>query len=87
MYPLRVAQRVCCATDDAFNNIYRRERACRVQAAALASGTEPVLPPDSVVEETWRLYRPGVRRRFGILESPGLPATGRGAGGPAARGG
>ena len=33
---------------------------------------ELVLPPEAVVEETWRLYQPGVRRRFGLLEWPGL---------------
>lgn len=57
---------------EAFNNIYRLERACQVQVAALASGTEITLPPADVVEETWRLYQPGVRRRFGLLEWPGL---------------
>jgi ribulose-5-phosphate 4-epimerase/fuculose-1-phosphate aldolase len=57
---------------EAFNNIYRLERACQVQVAALASGTQLALPPDAVVEQTWRSYQPGVRRRFGLLEWPGL---------------
>ena len=57
---------------EAFNNIYRLERACQVQVAALASGTETTLPADEVVEQTWALYQPGVRRRFGLLEWPGL---------------
>lgn len=57
---------------EAFNSIYRLERACQVQVAALASGPELVLPPDEVVDATWRLYQPGVRRRFGLLEWPGL---------------
>ncbi len=57
---------------EAFNNIYRLERACQVQVAAMAASTELSLPPDGVVEQTWRLYQPGVRRRFGLLEWPGL---------------
>jgi ribulose-5-phosphate 4-epimerase/fuculose-1-phosphate aldolase len=57
---------------EAFNNIYRLERACQVQVAAVGAGNELVLPPDDVVEETWRLYQPDVRRRFGLLEWPGL---------------
>jgi ribulose-5-phosphate 4-epimerase/fuculose-1-phosphate aldolase len=57
---------------EAFNSIYRLERACQVQVAALASGTGLALPADEVVERTWRSYQPGVRRRFGLLEWPGL---------------
>lgn len=57
---------------EAFNNIYRLERACQVQVAAMACNTELELPPEGVVEHTWRLYQPGVRRRFGLLEWPGL---------------
>jgi ribulose-5-phosphate 4-epimerase/fuculose-1-phosphate aldolase len=57
---------------EAFNNIYRLERACQLQVAALASQEELALPPDEVVDATWRLYKPGARRRFGLLEWPGL---------------
>jgi hypothetical protein len=28
--------------------------------------------PDDIVNESWRLYQPGVRRRFGLLEWPAL---------------
>jgi ribulose-5-phosphate 4-epimerase/fuculose-1-phosphate aldolase len=57
---------------EAFNNLYRLERACEVQVAAMAANTELELPSAEVVEQTWRLYQPGVRRRFGLLEWPGL---------------
>lgn len=57
---------------EAFNNLYRLERACQVQVAAMAANTELVLPSAEVVEQTWRLYQPGVRRRFGLMEWPGL---------------
>jgi hypothetical protein len=30
------------------------------------------LPPQEVVNEAWRLFQPGVRRRFGVLEWPAL---------------
>jgi len=51
----------------AFNSIYRVERACRAQLLAAAGG-EVVLPPPPVIEETNRVYRPEVRRPYGLLE-------------------
>ena len=57
---------------EAFNSMFRLERACQVQVAALACNAELRLPPDDVVNESWRLYQPGVRRRFGVLEWPAL---------------
>ena len=57
---------------EAFNSMFRLERACQVQVAALACNVELRLPPDDVVNESWRLYQPGVRRRFGVLEWPAL---------------
>ena len=55
----------------AFNNIYRVERACRAQLLAAAGG-EVVLPPPPVIEETNRVYRPEVRRPYGLLEWPAM---------------
>jgi ribulose-5-phosphate 4-epimerase/fuculose-1-phosphate aldolase len=55
----------------AFNNIYRVERACRAQLLAAAGG-EVALPPLPVIEKTNRLYKPGVRRPYGILEWPAM---------------
>jgi ribulose-5-phosphate 4-epimerase/fuculose-1-phosphate aldolase len=57
---------------EAFNSMFRLERACQVQIAALSCGVELKLPPADVVNESWRLYQPGVRRRFGVLEWPAL---------------
>ena len=59
---------------EAFNNIYRLERACQVQIAALSCNTELSIPSPDVLEATTHLYKPGVRRRFGVLEWPALLA-------------
>jgi len=57
---------------EAFNSMFRLERACQVQVAALSCNVKLKLPPEDVVNESWRLYQPGVRRRFGVLEWPAL---------------
>ncbi|HEX9463922.1 MAG TPA: class II aldolase/adducin family protein [Alphaproteobacteria bacterium] len=62
----------CASIPEAFNSIFRLERACQVQVAALSCNTELNLPPDNIVMESYRLYQPGVRRRFGLLEWPAL---------------
>jgi ribulose-5-phosphate 4-epimerase/fuculose-1-phosphate aldolase len=59
---------------EAFNNMYRLERACQVQVAALSCNVELQLPPDEIVMEAHRLYLPGTRRPFGVLEWPALLA-------------
>jgi ribulose-5-phosphate 4-epimerase/fuculose-1-phosphate aldolase len=56
----------------AWDNIFRLERACQLQVTALACNTELTLPPRKIVEEASHLYQPGVRRKFGILEWPAL---------------
>jgi ribulose-5-phosphate 4-epimerase/fuculose-1-phosphate aldolase len=55
----------------AFNNIYRAERACRAQLLASAGG-EVALPPLPVIEKTNHVYKPSVRRPYGILEWPAM---------------
>jgi ribulose-5-phosphate 4-epimerase/fuculose-1-phosphate aldolase len=57
---------------EAFNNMFRLERACQVQVAALSCNTEISLPPREIVDRAAHLYKPGVRRRFGLLEWPAL---------------
>lgn len=57
---------------EAFNNIYRVERACRAQLLAQACDDELVLPPAAIIEQTGRLYRPEVRRPMGLLEWPAM---------------
>jgi ribulose-5-phosphate 4-epimerase/fuculose-1-phosphate aldolase len=56
----------------AFSNIYRAELACKAQVLAVSSGAELVMPPEAVIAKTNHLYRPEVRRPFGILEWPAL---------------
>ncbi len=56
----------------AFSNIYRAELACKAQLLAMSSGDEIVLPPADVIAKTNHLYRPEVRRPFGVLEWPAL---------------
>ena len=63
----------CAASiPECFNNMYRLERACQLQVMTLSCNTEIELPPEEVVNEAWRLFQPGVRRRLGLLEWPAL---------------
>lgn len=57
---------------EAFSNIWRLELACRAQIAAMSCATELVTPPDDVIARTNHLYKPNVRRPWGVLEWPGL---------------
>ena len=56
----------------AFNNIYRLERACRSQLMAMGGADQIVLPPPDVIEKTVHMYRPGTRRPYGLLEWPAM---------------
>ena len=56
----------------AFNSIYRAELACKAQLLAMSTGDQMVLPSDEVIAKTNHLYRPEIRRPFGILEWPAL---------------
>jgi len=66
--PLAVGRTVA----EAFNNIYRLERACRTQLMALGGGDEIVLPSKDVIEKTNHMYKPGTRRSYGLLEWPAM---------------
>jgi len=57
---------------EAFNSMFRLERACQVQVAALSCNVELQLPPPHIVEASYRMYLPETRRAFGILEWPAL---------------
>jgi len=59
---------------EAFNSIFRLERACQVQIAALSCNTELQMPSKKVVDASYRMYLPETRRRFGVLEWPALLA-------------
>jgi ribulose-5-phosphate 4-epimerase/fuculose-1-phosphate aldolase len=57
---------------EAFNNMYRLERACRTQLLAQSANDKMLLPPAAIVEKTNHLYRPEVRRPMGLLEWPAM---------------
>ncbi len=57
---------------EAFNNMYRLERACRSQLLAQSANDRMILPPEAVIEKTNNLYRPHVRRPMGVLEWPAM---------------
>ena len=57
---------------EAFSNIYRLELACRTQVDAMSSTTKLTLPSREIIEHTNYMYRPEVRRPYGILEWPAL---------------
>jgi len=57
---------------EAFNSMFRLERACQVQVAALSCNVELQLPPAEIVEASYRMYLPQARRPFGVLEWPAL---------------
>jgi ribulose-5-phosphate 4-epimerase/fuculose-1-phosphate aldolase len=57
---------------EAFYNIFKLERACQVQVATLSCNVELHMPPQAVIDESYRLYLPQTRRPFGVLEWPAL---------------
>lgn len=57
---------------EAFNNMYRLERACRTQLLAQSANDRMLLPSADVVGKTNHLYRPEVRRPMGLLEWPAM---------------
>ena len=61
---------------EAFNTMFRFERACQVQIAAMSCGQKLSLPPDDVVQATYEIFHPKLqpahRRKPGRLEWPGL---------------
>jgi len=63
---------VAASIPEGFNNIFRLERACRLQVMALSCNTELTYPPHEIIEASNHLYQPGVRRRFGEMEWPAL---------------
>jgi ribulose-5-phosphate 4-epimerase/fuculose-1-phosphate aldolase len=57
---------------EGFNNIFRLERACQVQVAALSCNVDLTMPSQEVIDASYRLYLPTTRRPFGVLEWPAL---------------
>ena len=59
---------------EAFYSMFKLERACQVQIAALSCNTELQMPPQDVIDDSYRMYLPKTRRPFGVLEWPALLA-------------
>ena len=57
---------------EAFNSLYRLEKACVAQLLAQGAQDEILLPPAEVQEKTRHMYRRGVRRVVGLLEWPAM---------------
>jgi ribulose-5-phosphate 4-epimerase/fuculose-1-phosphate aldolase len=57
---------------EAFNNLYRLEKACIAQLLAQGARDEILLPSPEVQEKTHHMYRRGVRRVVGLLEWPAM---------------
>jgi ribulose-5-phosphate 4-epimerase/fuculose-1-phosphate aldolase len=56
----------------AFNTMYWLEMACRAQVDAMTSNTELNIPSADIAAKTAHLYRPEVRRPFGVMEWPAM---------------
>ncbi len=56
----------------AFDLIYWLEMACKIRIDAVTSGVELMMPPQAIVDETYRLYRLEVGRSFGEMEWPAM---------------
>lgn len=57
---------------ECFNNHFRLERTCQLQVMALQCNTKLKVPPAEVVKQTHDGFKPGVRRRWGLVEWPAL---------------
>jgi ribulose-5-phosphate 4-epimerase/fuculose-1-phosphate aldolase len=57
---------------EAFNLIYQLEQACRAQVDVMAAGASIVTPDEDTLAHTAKLYQPGVRRPYGVLEWPAM---------------
>ncbi|MGA3247262.1 MAG: class II aldolase/adducin family protein [Paraburkholderia sp.] len=55
-----------------FNLMYWLEMACKIQLDAMHSGAEINMPPAQVIDKTYNLYQPEVRRPFGEMEWPAM---------------
>jgi ribulose-5-phosphate 4-epimerase/fuculose-1-phosphate aldolase len=57
---------------EAFNSLYRLEKACKAQLLAQGADDEIILPSPAVQETTRHAYRRGVRRVVGLMEWPAM---------------
>ena len=57
---------------EAFNNLWRLERACQLQVTALSCNTPLRMPAPEAVTATNEIFKPTGQRRRGLLEWPAL---------------
>ena len=57
---------------EAFNNLFRLERACQLQVMTLSCNTPLRMPSREAVAQTNRIFKPTGERRRGLLEWPAL---------------
>jgi ribulose-5-phosphate 4-epimerase/fuculose-1-phosphate aldolase len=57
---------------EAFTAMYGLERSCQAQVTAMACNTPLNEMPEAIVTKSIGMYDPGVIRRYGLLEWPGL---------------
>lgn len=57
---------------EAFNAMYWLEMACRAQVDVMTSGADILHPSQAIVNKTFQLYQPHVRRPFGLMEWPAM---------------
>ena len=57
---------------ECFNNHFRLERTCQLQVMTLQCNTKLSLADGKVLTDTHAGFKPGVRRRWGIVEWPAL---------------
>ena len=59
---------------ETFYSMFKLERACQVQIAALSCNTELSMPSQEVIDASYKMYLPKTRRPFGVLEWPAFLA-------------
>jgi ribulose-5-phosphate 4-epimerase/fuculose-1-phosphate aldolase len=57
---------------EGFNAMYWLEMACRAQVDVMACGASINYPSQAIVDKTFHLYQPHVRRPFGLMEWPAM---------------
>jgi ribulose-5-phosphate 4-epimerase/fuculose-1-phosphate aldolase len=57
---------------EAFNLMYQLEQACRAQVDVMAAGASITVPDEETLAYTAKLYQPGTRRPYGVLEWPAM---------------
>ncbi len=57
---------------EAFNAMHRLELSCKTQLAAMACNSKLIEVPEDVVAATYKMFQPGTRRPFGLLDWPAL---------------